>query len=188
MKELRTLLESVEDSYSEFVSAVEAYVCGRPEEKEKVKTYIQKNPEATTSDVLSLLCLRPAFWEMRYREEWRKEGMYILLFQMMIKDYKMVEHTGLLSNRSKIERLCKESSISENEFNDINNICCYMSCMRIMTDVEERLNYEHVDNETREVLYKQIRKEHLKEMLEDDACKYLTGAIKYVFRHELSQL
>ena len=34
----------------------------------------------------------------------------------------------------------------------------------------------------------QIRKEHLKEMLEDDACKYLTGAIKYVFRHELSQL
>lgn len=188
MEELRMLLENVEDSYSDFVSGVEAYVHERPNEIKEIKSFIRKNPEATSSDILGRICSRPAFWEMRYREKWRKEGMYILLFQMLVEDYDVVARTGLLGNVSEIKRLCKKTNVTEEEFDDINGICYYMSYWNIMADVPKMANYKEIDSKTRTVLYECVRKKRLLEVLEDNTIKYLAEAVKYVFHDDLTQL
>lgn len=55
VEELKSLLENVKDSYSDFVRAVPILLRGHEEEKEKVIEYLRTHPDAETSDALEYL-------------------------------------------------------------------------------------------------------------------------------------
>lgn len=52
MKELEKLLESVKDSYYDFVVGIMADVREYPDRIDEVIEYINNNPEATSSDIV----------------------------------------------------------------------------------------------------------------------------------------
>jgi hypothetical protein len=63
MNELKELLNSVEDTYDDFVLGVCHYVRMKPERLEKVLNYIKSNPEALSSDIILFISMQSDFME-----------------------------------------------------------------------------------------------------------------------------
>lgn len=63
MKELIILLTSIEDSYSDFVFAMQNYAKKKPLRLEVLVNYIKNNPQANSSDVIKFVSEQPDFFE-----------------------------------------------------------------------------------------------------------------------------
>lgn len=55
MDELKELLNSVSDSYDDFVGAMMTYLKDDEENREKVIEYIKNNPDKKTDDILEYM-------------------------------------------------------------------------------------------------------------------------------------
>lgn len=63
MEELAGLLNMVEDSYFDFVSAILYYAEKKPERLEAVLGYLKENPNARSADVVVFVSNQPDFFE-----------------------------------------------------------------------------------------------------------------------------
>lgn len=63
MEELTIMLNSVEDSYYDFIVAVLSYVKKKQERYDKVKNFIESNPGALSSDILEFISDQEDFYE-----------------------------------------------------------------------------------------------------------------------------
>ena len=63
MNELSALLNRVEDSYFDFVSAMLHYAEKKPARLEALLHYIKTNPEAKSSDIIRFVSDQPDFYE-----------------------------------------------------------------------------------------------------------------------------
>jgi hypothetical protein len=63
MEELYNMLNSIQDTYFEFVDSVLSYVKKKPERLIEVKEYMQLNSNLTSSDILHFISTRPDFFE-----------------------------------------------------------------------------------------------------------------------------
>lgn len=63
MEELYNMLNSVQDTYFEFVDSVLSYVKKKPERLSAVKDYMLSHTDLTSSDILHFISTRPDFFE-----------------------------------------------------------------------------------------------------------------------------
>ena len=63
VRELVKRLSSVPDSYTGFVLGITTYAKKKPERMAKVMEYIEQNPNATTSDIVTFVMLQEDFRE-----------------------------------------------------------------------------------------------------------------------------
>ena len=63
MEELYNMLNSIQDTYFEFVDSVLAYVKKKPERLTAVSEFIKTHENLTSSDVLRFISTRPDFFE-----------------------------------------------------------------------------------------------------------------------------
>ena len=63
MNELAALLNNIEDSYFDFVSAILHYAEKKPARLEAVLGYIKENPDIKSSDVVKFVSDQPDFFE-----------------------------------------------------------------------------------------------------------------------------
>ena len=63
MDELLYRLNRIEDSYYDFVSAVEHYAGKKPERLNALLDYLKKNPDADSSDILEFVSDQDDFYE-----------------------------------------------------------------------------------------------------------------------------
>lgn len=63
MEELYNMLNSIQDTYFEFVDSVLTYVKKKPERLIEVKEYMHLNSNLTSSDILHFISTRPDFFE-----------------------------------------------------------------------------------------------------------------------------
>ena len=63
MNELKELLNSVEDTYDDFVMGVCHYARKNPERLENVLNFIKSNPEASSSDIVHFISIQSDFME-----------------------------------------------------------------------------------------------------------------------------
>lgn len=63
MEELYNMLNSIQDTYFEFVDSVLSYAKKKPERLTVVKEYIQSHTNLTSADILYFISTRPDFFE-----------------------------------------------------------------------------------------------------------------------------
>ncbi len=63
MNELLTILNNVEDSYYDFVSAIARYAEKKPSRLEAVLTFLHNNPKALSSDIVEFVSKQEDFFE-----------------------------------------------------------------------------------------------------------------------------
>ena len=63
MNELAKLLNSVEDSYYDFVSGILHYAEKKESRQKELLNYLKNNPEATSSDIILFVSNQPDFSE-----------------------------------------------------------------------------------------------------------------------------
>ena len=63
MEELKSLLNSIEDTYEDFVSGILHYAGKSSERTGAVLSFLKNHPEATSSDVVKFVSDRPDFYE-----------------------------------------------------------------------------------------------------------------------------
>lgn len=63
MGELSALLNEIEDSYFDFVSAILHYAEKKPERQEALLSFLHGNPAASSSDVVRFVSDQPDFHE-----------------------------------------------------------------------------------------------------------------------------
>ena len=63
MEELTTLLNNIEDSYFDFVSAMLHYAKKKPERLDNLINYIKTHPTAKSSDVIIFVSEQEDFYE-----------------------------------------------------------------------------------------------------------------------------
>jgi len=63
MSELSVMLNEIEDSYYDFVSAMLHYAEKKPSRSEALLTYLKKNPTAKSSEVIRFVSEQPDFFE-----------------------------------------------------------------------------------------------------------------------------
>ena len=63
MKELTELLNAIEDSYFDFVSAILHYAEKKESRREILLAYLKENPNVKSSDVVKFVSDQPDFFE-----------------------------------------------------------------------------------------------------------------------------
>ena len=63
MKDLTIKLNNIKDSYYGFVAAVTTYVKNNPVRLRIVDEFIDNNPDASSSDILSFISEQPDFYD-----------------------------------------------------------------------------------------------------------------------------
>lgn len=63
MDELKTLLDNIRDSYTDFVDAILHYAKKKPSRLEAVVSFLKNNPGADSSDVIQFVSEQPDFME-----------------------------------------------------------------------------------------------------------------------------
>ena len=63
MEELTALLNGIEDSYFDFVLAMQQYARKKPSRLETLINYMKNNPNAKSSDVINFVSEQPDFYE-----------------------------------------------------------------------------------------------------------------------------
>lgn len=63
MEEFTIMLNNIEDSYYGFVAAVLTYVKKKQTRFDKVRAFIEKHPEALSSDILAFISAQDDFYE-----------------------------------------------------------------------------------------------------------------------------
>ena len=63
MEELYNMLNSIQDTYFEFVDSVLTYVKKKPERLDTVSEFIKSHNNLTSSDILHFISTRPDFFE-----------------------------------------------------------------------------------------------------------------------------
>ncbi|MBP5276535.1 MAG: hypothetical protein J6Z07_07070 [Lachnospiraceae bacterium] len=63
MKELKEILENIEDSYSDFVDAICHYAQKKSTRLEVLLAYLKANPDVKSSDVVKFVSDQPDFAE-----------------------------------------------------------------------------------------------------------------------------
>lgn len=63
LNQLKTRLENIKDSYSDFVDAITQYVKRKQEHLDLLNLFLDEHPEASTSDVVYFVSIQPDFFE-----------------------------------------------------------------------------------------------------------------------------